>query len=371
MHLSEDWMPFFGKNKRRNNFKTTDLCHQEFSDELKNHYLDTIFKLILFLKKFALDIQEIESDRFKSELDKIKNIYLATNSYKQLSKFSNRHAPRIEHFIKRQQSYLNDREKELRDIIDLLSKAMTGLNTDNKRFYQRLYDHSEKLEKITLLDDIKKIKNSLETEVSQIRQAVNDQKKLELKKIETLASEVDTLRNELKKTKTHLQTDTLTGVNNRKALDQYLDQLTEQSQLHKFTFSMMLLDIDDFKLINDTYGHLIGDRVLVAFAQKCRSLIRSDDFIARYGGEEFIIILPKASLRNAKKKAKQICKALAETRYTIDENGTDDFLTVTASIGVVSMNKDDGVTEIIERADKALYRAKREGKNRVLTEKDL
>jgi diguanylate cyclase len=364
-------MSFLGKNKRGGNLNASALDHQKFSDGLKKHYLNTISILILFLKKFTLDIKEIESDRFKSELDDIKNIYLATDSYKQLSKCLKRHSPQVEYFINKQQAYLNDREKEFRDIIDLLSKAMTDLNTDNRKFYQRLYDHSEKLETITLLDDIKKIKNSLETEVCQIRQAVNDQKKLELKKIELLASEVDTLRNELEKTRTHLQTDTLTGVNNRKALDQYLEHSIEQSQLHKFSFSMMLLDIDNFKMINDTYGHLVGDRVLVAFAQKCRSLIRSDDFIARYGGEEFVIILPKASLRNAKKKAKQICKALAETRYTFDENEINDSLSVTASIGVVSMSKEDGAAEMIERADKALYRAKREGKNRVFTEKDL
>ena len=364
-------MPFLGKKRARADFIDPPSSLKEFSDAFKDQYLNAILRLTLFLRKFVLDIQEIESDKFKSELDEFKNVYLAANSSKQLSKLLNRQTPKIERYIDRQRSYLKDREKELRNIIDLLSKAMTGLNTDNKRFYCRLNNHSEKLEKITLLDDIKKIKNSLETEVSQIRQAVNDQKKLELKKIEKLARQVDTLRNELEKTRTHLQTDPLTSINNRKALDQYLEQLIEQSLLYKLSFAMLLLDIDDFKKINDTYGHLIGDRVLVAFAQKCRSLIRADDFIARYGGEEFVIILPKASLRNAKKKAQQICKSLAKTCYTIDESKEADPLSVTASIGVAGMHKEDSVTGIIKRADSALYRAKREGKNRVFTEKDI
>ena len=364
-------MPFFGKKRAKADFIYPPSSVKEFSDELKDQYLNVILRLMLFLKKFVLDIQEIESDKFKSELDEFSNAYLGDSSSKQLSKLLNQQTPKIERYIDRQRIYLNDRENELRDIIDLLSKAMTGLNTDNKRFYRRLNDHSEKIEKITLLGDIKKIKNSLEAEVFQIRQAINDQKKLELNKIEKLARQVDTLKNELEKTKTHLQTDPLTGINNRKALDQYLEQLIEQSLFYKISFAMMLLDIDDFKKINDNYGHLIGDRVLVAFAQKCRSLIRTDDFLARYGGEEFIIILPKASLRNAKKKAQQICKSLAETRYAIDEGSADDLLSVTASIGVVSMHKEDGVTEMIKRADQALYRAKREGKNRVFSEKDI
>jgi diguanylate cyclase len=364
-------MPFFGKKRANSDFVDPPGNLKEFSDELKDQYLNIIQRLMLFLKKFVLDIEEINSDKFKSELDDFKNAYLDDNSSKQLSKLLNHQTPKIERYIDRQRIYLNDRENELRNIIDLLSKAMIGSNTDNKRFYRRLNDHSEKLEKITLLDDIKKIKNSLETEVFQIRRAINDQKKLELKKIEKLACQVDTLKTELEKTRTHLQTDSLTGINNRKALDQYLEQLIEQSLCYKIPFAMMLLDIDDFKKINDNYGHLIGDRVLVAFAQKCRSLIRSDDFIARYGGEEFVIILPKVSLRNAKKKAQQICKSLATTCYAIDEGGGDDSLAVTASIGVVSMRKEDSVTGIIKRADKALYRAKREGKNRVVTEKDI
>jgi diguanylate cyclase len=364
-------MPFFGKKRAKADVIDPPNRLKEFSYELKDQYLNAILRLMLFLKRFVLDIQEIESDKFKFELDEFRDAYLGASSSKQLSKLLNHQAPKIERFIDRQRIYLNDRENELRDIIDLLSKAMAGLNTNNKRFYRRLNDHSEKIEKITLLDDIKKIKNSLEAEVSQIRQAINDQKKLELNKIEKLARQVDTLKNELEKTRTHLQTDPLTGINNRKALDQYLEELIEQSLFHKISFAMMLLDIDDFKKINDHYGHLIGDRVLVAFAQKCRSLIRTDDFIARYGGEEFVVILPKASLRNAKKKAQQICKSLAETCYAIDEGGEDDPLAVTASIGVVTMHKEDGVTEIIKRADQALYRAKREGKNRVFTEKEI
>lgn len=362
-------MSFFGKNKSSGDSECTETDSKEAVDGLKDQYLLTIRSLIVFLKQFALDIQEIESDRFKTEMEEFKDKYLSADSLKQRTKLLNRQTPRVEHYIQRQHAYLTDREKEFRDIIDLLSKAMTGLNTDNQSFYRRVYDHSEKLEEITLLDDLKKIKSALETEVSQIRQAVHDQKKIEHQKIEALAGQVDSLRNELQKTRTQMQTDSLTGVKNRKALDQYLEDMVEQSLMHRRSFALIMFDIDDFKEINDTYGHPVGDRVLVAFAQKCLGMIRSDDFIGRYGGEEFLIILPGASLRNATKKAKHICKSLAETHYAINDKG--DTLKVTVSIGVAAMNKNDTSGKIIERADKALYRAKREGKNRVFTEKEI
>ncbi len=130
-----------------------------------------------------------------------------------------------------------------------------------------------------------------------------------------------------------------------------------------------MLDIDNFKNINDTNGHQIGDRIIMAIVNKCRQLIRGEDFFARYGGEEFIIILPGASLRNAVKKANYICKSVASTRYRLDDDHDRKTLHVTISIGVCCHQKADTATSVIQRADKALYAAKHAGKNCVCSEK--
>jgi len=131
----------------------------------------------------------------------------------------------------------------------------------------------------------------------------------------------------------------------------------------------MMIDIDNFKQINDKYGHVIGDRVLVALAQKCRTLIRSEDFIARYGGEEFTIILEGASLRHAIKKAQQICSTIASVRYATSESQSQDYLSMSVSIGASQFKKGDTPESLISRADKALYEAKHKGKNRVIGRK--
>lgn len=132
-----------------------------------------------------------------------------------------------------------------------------------------------------------------------------------------------------------------------------------------------MVDIDNFKEINDAYGHPIGDRVLLAVAHKCRSLIRQEDFIARYGGEEFVIVLPYASLRNAIKKAKLICKAISDTRYSLEDVKAGHVLRITVSIGVSIFQAGDTDKTLIDRADQALYIAKRTGKNRVVSENEL
>ena len=132
---------------------------------------------------------------------------------------------------------------------------------------------------------------------------------------------------------------------------------------------MLILDIDDFKKVNDAYGHQTGDRVILAIINKCRQNIRGEDFFARYGGEEFVIVLPGASLKNAVNRAEHICKSIASTRYYLDDVPDSPTLAVTVSIGVSSLQKADTVSTITQRADRALYSAKHKGKNCVVFEK--
>jgi diguanylate cyclase len=166
-------------------------------------------------------------------------------------------------------------------------------------------------------------------------------------------------------------TDGWSGAYNRKSFDNYIKGLVERSAVMNGSFALLMLDIDNFKAINDTYGHNTGDRVLMAFANKCREHIRDEDFFARYGGEEFVIVMPGASLRSASKRAKQVCKAIATARYALENEQPGDVLRITTSIGVGSRKKGDSATSIIQRADKALYMAKQTGKNRVVTEKKI
>ena len=184
-------------------------------------------------------------------------------------------------------------------------------------------------------------------------------------------NEIDWKHLELKKVKTKGMTDDLTKAYNRGAFDSYIRKIVDQNAIKRSPFSLLILDIDDFKKINDVYGHQIGDRVLVALVNKCTEFIRDEDFLARYGGEEFVIVLPGASLRNALKKAQRLRKAIAGTHYTTDKEKKCEDLSITVSVGVSSFEKNDSVSTVIGRADRALYQAKRTGKNRVVSEATL
>lgn len=202
-----------------------------------------------------------------------------------------------------------------------------------------------------------------------MRDIVDQKKDQDRRQVEQLSGQVDLLRHELEKAKEKSMSDGLTGVYNRQAFDETIAAKIERCQIMKEGFCLLILDLDDFKAINDTHGHLTGDRALVAFVKKCRDNIRRDDFFARYGGEEFAIIMDGANLRNAHTKARQICNSVASARYATDSSDKDEYLTMTVSIGVSAYRKDDTVESLISRVDKALYKAKHRGKNCAVAKK--
>lgn len=163
---------------------------------------------------------------------------------------------------------------------------------------------------------------------------------------------------EAKKLETLSMTDFLTGLFNRHKLDAVLDAEIRKSHDHGGTFGIMLLDLDYFKRVNDTYGHQVGDKLLQGVAGRLRNNVRDSDIVGRWGGEEFVVISP-GNDRNG-----MVC--LAEKIRTIIESEPFDRVgQKTVSIGVTSFDKDDTVKSLIRRSDTALYRAKNNGRNRV------
>ena len=157
-------------------------------------------------------------------------------------------------------------------------------------------------------------------------------------------------------------TDSLTGLFNRRKLAELLaDQIALFRRNHR-AFSILMLDIDHFKPLNDNYGHLVGDAVLAQVAEIIAQTIRNVDAAARYGGEEFVVVLVETSSQAAMETAERIRAKVAAARYEAGEQ----VLSVTLSVGVAECMEDDATAEsVIARADQALYQAKAAGRNRV------
>ncbi|WDT75022.1 MAG: diguanylate cyclase [Candidatus Manganitrophus sp.] len=161
-------------------------------------------------------------------------------------------------------------------------------------------------------------------------------------------------------------TDALTGLLNRRYFQERLTEEIERSRRHRIPVSLIIVDIDNFKGFNDTFGHLGGDEILILLGQALRNYIRAIDVAARYGGEEFTIILPQTNKEDARIIAERLCREI-ERNETLQKKYSD-LARLTVSVGLATF-PDDAETfeELIRNADRALYQAKLQGKNRVIT----
>ena len=166
-------------------------------------------------------------------------------------------------------------------------------------------------------------------------------------------------------------TDPLTGCFNRRYWFDLALRETERSQRFNTPLAIIMTDLDHFKAVNDTYGHLVGDVVLMTVAKRLAENIRSVDVLGRYGGEEFSILLPGAALKEAQRIAERLRRSVAKSAVETEERD----IPLTISLGVTCLRPGADavtITDLIEKADKALYNAKQQGRNRVsVWNKDL
>ncbi len=187
------------------------------------------------------------------------------------------------------------------------------------------------------------------------RQVIQDQ----ARRLEENLFEVELRRREAE---AHAQIDSLTGLYNRRHFFAMLDYACNRDRRTPRELSVLLMDLDHFKHVNDTFGHLVGDEVLQSVAQIMRFGIRQGDVPCRYGGEEFAILLPQASLTVATMVGERLREILERTTIPTDKGP----ILITTSVGVASLADDEeGFEALLERADGALYTAKREGRNQV------
>ncbi len=156
-------------------------------------------------------------------------------------------------------------------------------------------------------------------------------------------------------------TDVLTGLNNRRYFFELARSELGRARRYQRSLSLLMMDLDHFKQVNDRFGHTVGDRVLRAVAQRCKEIVREQDIIGRYGGEEFAVMLPEADSRAAFQTANRIRERIAEAPFTTS-NG--DQIGLTVSIGVATLDEDTrDLTTFVNAADTALYKAKESGKD--------
>jgi diguanylate cyclase len=254
-------------------------------------------------------------------------------------------------------------QKNVLQVLEAVHNSIAMSGKETSRFEQSFSQHREKLSASNVnVSAVKEVVNSL-VEDTQAMQTVS--KKLHTQ-LEQSNNEVEQLRQQLEVAQQSAMTDPLTGLSNRRAFDTQVDECLEEYD----TACLLVLDIDHFKKFNDTYGHLIGDKVLQLVATTITQCIKGRDIAIRFGGEEFAVLLPGTPLTGAVRVAEEIRTSIEKTRLVKREDHSS-LGNITISAGAAQHRKDEQLASFIERADTALYKSKNAGRNCVTTETDI
>ena len=337
----------------------------EAMEARESQLFEAVMQLLRRIEGFVVPREEIRSQQFLAELSALRADLLEARKDAKSDLVCE--SGFIRDYSSRQLEYFKNTEDELRGIIELLSEGLKTVKNGHSELHRNMATHLEKLGSISQLDDLRQVREQLTQEIQSVQASLKEVENRQEQQMETLAGEVSALRSKLKAAEEEARHDALTGVLNRRALDQVLDSWLAQYRSGGPGFTVVLMDLDKFKQINDEFGHTVGDRALLAIVENCRSLIRQGDVLARYGGDEFIYLFPGSAARNAAKIARKICEALASTTFTLeDETAGVRQLQLSASFGVTECRKKDSFESILERVDGALYKAKGGGRRTVV-----
>lgn len=325
--------------------------------------------------KFQKQCQALKS-RFKNSLDDQAYKQIIDSTISMLVKIKNYvigEQKEMENFLADITNQLNILEGHAVQVSDNQKQARESRNLFSDSIDQQVDNIKQSSEQATELPSLQNTINEYLQELSlqliKYKEAdeslhMKSQEKLDSmsERLQDLEQEAECLRQNLKVAHDNAQRDTLTGLPNRLAYEERLKLEMGRWKRHKQALSLIIWDIDFFKSINDTFGHKAGDNTLVLVAQLIQKGCRKTDFVARFGGEEFIMLLSETNVEQAKDLAEKIRLNIEKSGF--NHHGKSISLTISAGISeFIDGDSDDGV---FERADKALYQSKQEGRNRCI-----
>lgn len=253
--------------------------------------------------------------------------------------------------------------------------ASSELVQIHKESTQKLHQHVTAfrgdIEETTQINDLKKqinehlgdILNELAEQgpFNTIEQSLSGHLNEMQNRLSTLEKQAQEYRTRLDEQKTRLYRDSVTELPNRAAYDERVEIEFRRAKRYTTPLTLAIIDVDHFKLVNDNYGHIAGDKTLKVLGQMLNRWLRKTDFVARYGGEEFALLLPEQSVHNVKGVLERLCDRISKLPFKFKQKD----VRISVSIGAAGCRENDTIESLFERADAALYRAKNNGRNRV------
>jgi diguanylate cyclase (GGDEF)-like protein len=270
-------------------------------------------------------------------------------------RFVSNHRHEERHHVERSQ-------RDLREALWSFVRSLGETLAAEQASDSQLESHLDRLKSSVHGQSTEEIKQAVLSVADSLFRVVAERRRRQDARLSSLSERMKGLRAELDEARRHLDTDPLTKLYNRKALDEQLERVVAVNVILSQTTCLAIVDLDHFKKVNDTYGHQAGDRVLIRVADALiETFPRKTDFVARYGGEEFAVLFQQDSLRIARALLDRMMQRLRQLR--IEHEGRS--IEVRASVGLAEWVPGEDPEDWLARADRAMYRAKRDGRDRV------
>ncbi len=315
-----------------------------------------------FLDKLSMDIRDNETKR---RIEEIVDLVRFSDE----SLFSEEVWKTIEEIVF---SIEVEAEKEkrafwesLKAILKDLTEAISSISYMEGEDVKSLEKYVDELEKVVEKGDLEQVIGEIKTIAGNIRNRIikmGESFRAIRSQLETSYRIIDSLKIELERQRELSIVDELTKVYNRRGLMEVLKRELSAVRRYSSKLSISFIDFDDFKYINDNFGHTVGDKVLVSVVSLIKNALRSTDIIGRYGGDEFVVLLPRTSLDEAYKAMERISDEVKTKKFKIK----DSYLKVSISIGLCEAKPDDDEESLISRLSSAVKRAKSEGKGKII-----
>ena len=333
---------------------------------------EAVAKILRTWGRHAFDLDKGDAESFTKEFERwARHVLLGTTTSEDpdvredypdgrrnwggLNQFVNRHR-------QSEKNYVVKGFHALRDVVWTFTSTVSQAFLQDQETDGHMQAHIGRLKTAVVSKSPEDMKREVLAAAEDLSKLVEDRNQEERRRVERLGEKLKEVEEELGQTRQQMALDGLTQLYNREVLDQHLEQMSALNILSNSPACLMMLDIDHFKKVNDTYGHRAGDTVICEIAKRTvLTFPRKMDFVARYGGEEFVVVVQGVNLEGARVLGDRL---LAAIRQTFIEH-EDLQLSVTISIGLAEYFKGDTSANWIERADQALYRAKQSGRNQL------
>jgi diguanylate cyclase (GGDEF)-like protein len=346
-----------------------EMAHATADAAVQTGLTTLVENLLSVVSDVAPEAEPHETAEFQSKIEQHRRRIVEVRDAKDLVKEAEACTKTCEQYLRKSLGYHSDRETEFTEMIAILREAAGLMAGESSSFNVQVLSSSEQFGALVQLDDIRVLKKQIAVQVTTLKRAVHEKQERDEQAYTKLNKRVETLQTRLVKAEEEASIDPLTRIANRGSFDRALRRMMSSAKRAGTPLSLAMIDIDNFKKINDTHGHPVGDRVLLCAAMWLGKGIRHTDFLARYGGEEFVVVFSDAKIAQAEARMTEVLAQIAGQSYDYETDGKKGKVQFTVSCGVTEFASGDEEADLVRRADEALYDAKHKGKNRVCTKK--